>query len=58
MFMPDEFPALEYTEFRRYFDVHVGGSFNVTRECWPHMAKAGYGRVVMTTSHGILGAGF
>jgi NAD(P)-dependent dehydrogenase (short-subunit alcohol dehydrogenase family) len=58
MFMPDDFPALEFTDFRRYFDVHVGGSFNVTRECWPHMVKAGYGRVVMTTSHGILGASF
>jgi NAD(P)-dependent dehydrogenase (short-subunit alcohol dehydrogenase family) len=58
IFTPDEFPALEFLEFRRYFDIHVGGSFNVTRECWPYMAKAGYGRVVMTTSHGILGAPF
>jgi NAD(P)-dependent dehydrogenase (short-subunit alcohol dehydrogenase family) len=56
MYRPDEFPALEFAEFRRYFDVHVGGSFNVTRECWPHMVAAGYGRVVMTTSHGILGS--
>jgi NAD(P)-dependent dehydrogenase (short-subunit alcohol dehydrogenase family) len=58
MFVPDEFPELEAAQFHRYFDVHVGGSFNVTREAWPHMARAGYGRIVMTTSHGILGAPF
>ncbi|HEY4463036.1 MAG TPA: SDR family NAD(P)-dependent oxidoreductase [Streptosporangiaceae bacterium] len=53
---PDEFPGVEVSTMRRYFDVHVGGSFNVTRECWPHMARSGYGRIVMTTSHGILGS--
>jgi NAD(P)-dependent dehydrogenase (short-subunit alcohol dehydrogenase family) len=58
MYTPDAFPDLDASEFHRYFDVHVGGSFNVTRACWPHMARAGYGRVVMTTSHGILGAPF
>ncbi len=31
-------------------DIHLGGSFNVTRAVLPHMAKAGYGRVVFTTS--------
>ena len=31
-------------------DIHLGGSFNVTRAAWPHMAKAGYGRVIFTTS--------
>ncbi|MGP4015021.1 SDR family NAD(P)-dependent oxidoreductase [Saccharopolyspora sp. 5N708] len=56
IFVPGEFPAVDLPELRRYFDVHVGGSFNVTRECWPHMADAGYGRIVMTTSHGILGS--
>jgi NAD(P)-dependent dehydrogenase (short-subunit alcohol dehydrogenase family) len=54
--VPTEFPAAGVAELRRYFDVHVGGSFNVTRECWPHMVRAGYGRIVMTTSHAILGA--
>jgi NAD(P)-dependent dehydrogenase (short-subunit alcohol dehydrogenase family) len=58
MYTPDAFPQLDVSEFRRYFDVHVGGSFNVTRACWPHMARAGYGRVIMTTSHGIFGAPF
>jgi NAD(P)-dependent dehydrogenase (short-subunit alcohol dehydrogenase family) len=56
IFTPGEFPAIELPELRRYFDVHVGGTFNVTRECWPHMARSGYGRIVMTTSHGILGS--
>jgi NAD(P)-dependent dehydrogenase (short-subunit alcohol dehydrogenase family) len=56
IFTPAEFPALEVSELRRYFDVHVGGSFNVARECWPHMVRSGYGRIVMTTSHGILGS--
>jgi NAD(P)-dependent dehydrogenase (short-subunit alcohol dehydrogenase family) len=56
IFTPGTFPALTLAELRRYFDVHVGGTFNVTRECWPHMAEAGYGRIVMTTSHGILGS--
>ena len=56
IFTPGTFPALTLAELRHYFDVHVGGTFNVTRECWPHMAEAGYGRIVMTTSHGILGS--
>jgi NAD(P)-dependent dehydrogenase (short-subunit alcohol dehydrogenase family) len=56
IFQPIDFPALDLAELRHYFDVHVGGSFNVARECWPHMAGAGYGRIVMTTSHGILGS--
>jgi NAD(P)-dependent dehydrogenase (short-subunit alcohol dehydrogenase family) len=56
IWVPDQFPDVDASTMRRYFDVHVGGSFNVTRECWPHMARAGYGRIVMTTSHGILGS--
>jgi NAD(P)-dependent dehydrogenase (short-subunit alcohol dehydrogenase family) len=56
IFRPGEFPAVDVSELRRYFDVHTGGSFNVARECWPHMVRAGYGRIVMTTSHGILGS--
>ena len=55
-FTPSEFPQADGSDLRRYFDVHVGGSFSVTRECWPHMVRAGYGRIVMTTSHSILGA--
>jgi NAD(P)-dependent dehydrogenase (short-subunit alcohol dehydrogenase family) len=35
--------------------VHVTGSFNTTRAAWPHMVEQAYGRVVMTTSTGVLG---
>ena len=52
----DEFPAADLDHMRRYFDVHVGGTFNVTREAWPHMVRAGYGRIVNTASSGIYGA--
>jgi NAD(P)-dependent dehydrogenase (short-subunit alcohol dehydrogenase family) len=52
---PDDFPDVDLAEFRHHFDVHVGGALNVTRACWPHMANSGYGRVVMTTSHCMLG---
>jgi NAD(P)-dependent dehydrogenase (short-subunit alcohol dehydrogenase family) len=31
-------------------DIHLGGSFNMTRAVWPHMAGRGYGRIVFTTS--------
>ena len=39
----------------RHLAVHVGGSFNTTRAAWPHMVEQGYGRIVMTTSTGMLG---
>jgi len=52
----DAFPDLDLAELQRHFAVHVGGSFNVTRACWPHMVAAGYGRIVMTSSTGALGS--
>ncbi|MCW2538315.1 MAG: putative short-chain type dehydrogenase/reductase [Frankiales bacterium] len=52
----DDFPNLEWADVGQQLDVHVGGSFNVTRACWPYMVTAGYGRVVMTTSTGALGS--
>lgn len=30
--------------------VHLRGSFLVTRAAWPHMRKQGYGRIIMTSS--------
>lgn len=30
--------------------IHLGGSFNMARACWPHMATAGYGRIIFTCS--------
>ncbi|MBL0374253.1 SDR family NAD(P)-dependent oxidoreductase [Rhizobium sp. KVB221] len=37
-------------DYDSLLDIHLGGSFNVTRACWPHMVEKGYGRVVFTTS--------
>lgn len=44
------FPELTSDDLARQLSVHLLGSFNVTRAAWPHMARAGYGRVVMTVS--------
>ncbi|WP_295634504.1 SDR family NAD(P)-dependent oxidoreductase [Novosphingobium sp.] len=38
--------------FRAVIDVHLMGAFNVVRPAFPHMVKAGYGRVVLTGSIG------
>jgi NAD(P)-dependent dehydrogenase (short-subunit alcohol dehydrogenase family) len=39
----------------RHLAVHLGGSVNTTRAAWPHMVGQGYGRILMTTSTGVLG---
>ena len=39
----------------RHIAVHVMGSFNTARAAWPHMVAQAYGRIVMTTSTGMLG---
>jgi NAD(P)-dependent dehydrogenase (short-subunit alcohol dehydrogenase family) len=39
----------------RHLAVHLGGSVHTTRAAWPHMVNQGYGRVLMTTSTGVLG---
>lgn len=48
----DNFADITYDEFRSVVDVHLMGAFNVTRPAFPHMCKAGYGRVVLTGSIG------
>lgn len=35
---------------------NLRGAFNVTRAAWPHLTDAGYGRVIVTPSHGMFGA--
>lgn len=50
------FPDVDEADLRRHLDVHLVGSFNVTRAAWPYMQAAGYGRVVMTVSSSIFGA--
>ena len=42
-------------DLQQHLAVHVTGSFSTARAAWPHMAGANYGRIVMTTSAGMLG---
>lgn len=49
------FPDAAEDNLEAHLAVHVRGSFLVTRAAWPHMIERGYGRVVMTTSTGMLG---
>ena len=48
----DDFATITEEAFRSVVDVHLMGGFNVTRPAFPHMVKAGYGRVVLTGSIG------
>jgi NAD(P)-dependent dehydrogenase (short-subunit alcohol dehydrogenase family) len=43
---------ISHEDFRAVVDVHLMGAFNVVRPAFPIMAKAGYGRVVLTGSIG------
>ena len=56
IFTQDAFPDIDCDTVRRHFDVHIGGSLNVTRAAWPHLVDAQDGRVVLTTSTSALGA--
>jgi NAD(P)-dependent dehydrogenase (short-subunit alcohol dehydrogenase family) len=49
------FPDADADNLATHLAVHVGGSFNTTRAAWPHMLEQGYGRIVVTTSAGMLG---
>jgi NAD(P)-dependent dehydrogenase (short-subunit alcohol dehydrogenase family) len=49
------FPEADADTLQRHLAVHVTGSFNTTRAAWPHFVARTYGRVVMTTSTGMLG---
>jgi NAD(P)-dependent dehydrogenase (short-subunit alcohol dehydrogenase family) len=47
---------LSYEDFELVLDVHLRGGFHVVRPAFPIMSRAGYGRVVMTSSiNGIYG---
>jgi NAD(P)-dependent dehydrogenase (short-subunit alcohol dehydrogenase family) len=50
------FEDLSLDQFRRMIEVHFLGTVLVTKFAWPHFVEAGYGRIVNTTSEGILGA--
>jgi len=50
------FHKMEPEMIEAVLDVHLRGTFNVTRPAWARMREAGYGRVLNTTSiSGILG---
>lgn len=49
------FPDVDAEALERHLAVHLEGSFNTSRAAWPHMVEQGYGRIVMTTSTGVLG---
>jgi NAD(P)-dependent dehydrogenase (short-subunit alcohol dehydrogenase family) len=48
-------PDVDAENLAAHLAVHVAGSFNTVRAAWPHMVENGYGRIVMTTSAGVLG---
>jgi NAD(P)-dependent dehydrogenase (short-subunit alcohol dehydrogenase family) len=41
---------MTYEDFDMVLDVHLRGAFHVVRPAFPHMKKASYGRVVLTSS--------
>jgi NAD(P)-dependent dehydrogenase (short-subunit alcohol dehydrogenase family) len=41
---------LSHEDWELVLDVHLRGGFNVVRPAFPIMAKAGYGRIVLTSS--------
>ncbi len=49
------FPDVDGDSLAAHLAVHVVGSFNTARAAWPHMVEQRYGRIVMTTSTGMLG---
>src|SRR5699024_11336696 len=44
------FAKMSDEDFRKVLEVHLMGSVNCTKAVWPHMAEAGYGRILMTSS--------
>ena len=49
------FPTVSAEDIEDHLAVHVGGSFHAARAAWPHFTEQAYGRIVMTTSTGVLG---
>lgn len=48
-------PEVDLDNIAAHIAVHVNGTFNLVRAAWSHMVAAGYGRIVNTTSAGVLG---
>jgi NAD(P)-dependent dehydrogenase (short-subunit alcohol dehydrogenase family) len=49
---PASLLEMSFEDFDAVLDVHLRGAFHVVRPAFPIMAKAGYGRVVLTASIG------
>lgn len=49
---------LSPVDIRAMVDVHLFGAIWMCRAVWPHMRESGYGRIVNTTSPGMLGSGY
>lgn len=52
------FDELSSADIRTMVDVHLMGTIWMCRAVWPHMGKAGYGRIVNTVSGAMFGAGY
>ena len=48
-------PDVTVDDLERHLAVHVVGTFNTIRAAWPHLVEQRYGRLVNTTSTGVLG---
>ncbi|MDR6688771.1 NAD(P)-dependent dehydrogenase (short-subunit alcohol dehydrogenase family) [Arthrobacter sp. 1088] len=49
------FPEADAENLELTLDVHLRGTWHTTRAAWPYMEQQGYGRVITTTSTGMLG---
>lgn len=49
---PASLKEMSYEDFDAVLDVHLRGAFHVVRPAFPLMCKAGYGRIVLTSSIG------
>jgi NAD(P)-dependent dehydrogenase (short-subunit alcohol dehydrogenase family) len=50
-----DFDAFSVKDVQVQIDVHLMGTIWMCRAAWPHMRKAGYGRIVNTASNGVFG---
>ncbi|MGV0602493.1 SDR family NAD(P)-dependent oxidoreductase, partial [Mycolicibacterium pulveris] len=52
---PGLFETLSTERIRAMLDVHFFGTLFVSKAAWPHLIRAGYGRIVNTISEAMLG---
>lgn len=45
-----QFKKMEEKDFKLVIDVHLNGSYKVTKAAWPYFKKQGYGRILNTAS--------